>query len=330
MHEDSESLQLFLHRFVLPRYTRQMIKMGDNFVGLRLAAATLVMVGHIVILDHPVGGPISETGLLMLFSISGYLVAASWRSDPHLVRFLLRRFLRIWPAYATMILICAALAYPSRPSTALAFVKSLWFEYHAVGINGSIWMMPIEMGLYLLLALAATGKTWSLVALSAFAAWMTQFFGVGWADFGIFFVAGLLLQAYPRVKHKVLIFCTIGATALVAGLSELATVLMIPVATVWMGTRSWPALRSAGRLGDLSYGIFLWHAPLLHFVVVPIGFGLPFNILATAVSSSALALLSWHTIERPSLRVKPRPSSLVRQPLPDLLPDSRKAEGRTV
>jgi peptidoglycan/LPS O-acetylase OafA/YrhL len=282
-----------------------MSKPASNFVGLRLLAATLVLVGHAVTLEHSIGARISHPGLLMLFSISGYLVAGSWRSDPHIGRFLSRRFFRIWPAYAAMILICAGLAYPSRPHDAVAFLRNLWFEFYPVGINGSIWMMPIEMSLYLLLALAGTGTLLSLGVMCVFAAWMTGFFGVGWTDFGIFFVAGLLLQAYPEVRRRALIFVIPGVAAFLVGLDELGNVLVIPAAIVWVGVRSWPALRSADRLGDLSYGIFLWHAPVLHFIVEPMGLGILQNTLATIVLSAVLASASWHVIERRALRLKP-------------------------
>lgn len=36
-----------------------------------------------------------EIAAMMFFVMSGYLVAQSWRHDPHLVRFAMRRLLRL-------------------------------------------------------------------------------------------------------------------------------------------------------------------------------------------------------------------------------------------
>ncbi len=281
-------------------------KHAGNFVGLRLTAAALVMIGHVVGPVDPIGARISHPGLLMLFSISGFLVAGSWRSDPDFTRFLARRFFRIWPAYAAMVLVCAAVAFPSRADDALMFLRNLWFEFHPVGINGSIWMIPIEVSLYLLLALAGTGTLLSLGVLCAFAVWMTGFFGMGWVDFGIFFVAGLLLQAYPQTRRHAPILVVVGAAAFLLGLEELGNVLLIPAATVWIGTRSWTVFRSAARIDDLSYGIFLWHGPVIHFIIQPTGWPLVPSTLATIAFSVLLALASWHLIERRALSLKPK------------------------
>ena len=88
----------------------------NNFGGLRLFSALLIMLNHGMALSgrplllihgaYDIGSP----GLFMLFAISGYLVTESWFSDPHLPRFLLRRILRLWPAYAVAVLACSALA----------------------------------------------------------------------------------------------------------------------------------------------------------------------------------------------------------------------------
>jgi peptidoglycan/LPS O-acetylase OafA/YrhL len=66
-------------------------------------------------------------------------------------------------------------------------------------------------------------------------------------------------------------------------------------------------------LGLVSYGIFLWHAPLLVNAwqngagdVLP--FSLPFvsSLLVTAASATACAALSYYLVERPILRFKDR------------------------
>lgn len=287
-----------------------MARPADNFNGMRLLAACMVMVGHVAVIFDPWGPMLSQPGLLMLFSISGYLVASSWGADPDFWRFLARRFLRIWPAYAAMVLICGGLAATSRPDVAAVFVRSLWFEYHPVGINGSIWMMSIEMSLYLALALAGAGTWLALLALAALAWWIAAYFGVPWFDFGVFFVAGVLLRAHPEhIRHGPCLI-VLGSLLWSIGLEELAYLVAIPVATVWAGHRSWAILRSAAHFGDLSYGLFLWHAPVLHFVAAPLQLGLWPTAAVTTGISVGLALASWHLIEKKALRLKPWQGSL--------------------
>jgi peptidoglycan/LPS O-acetylase OafA/YrhL len=53
---------------------------------------------------------------------------------------------------------------------------------------------------------------------------------------------------------------------------------------------------------DVSYGVYIWHMPIINLLLV-LGIGsAPIAIMLVA----AMALLSWHLIERPALRLKSR------------------------
>lgn len=90
----------------------------NNFDFVRLMAASFVLFSHMYALtgkaepelatDHSLG----NIGLLIFFSISGYLVTLSWLSDPNPWRFLARRGLRIWPALAVIVMISAFVIAP--------------------------------------------------------------------------------------------------------------------------------------------------------------------------------------------------------------------------
>lgn len=60
------------------------------------------------------------------------------------------------------------------------------------------------------------------------------------------------------------------------------------------------------KLPDYSYGIYIWHYPLMQAVLFLIpGLG-PFGLMALSVPLFLLfAGLSWHLIEKPALRLKP-------------------------
>jgi len=153
----------------------------DNFDCLRLIGALLVLYSHqYALAGRPepmllLGETLGELGVLIFFSISGYLVQLSWDRDPHPGRFLLRRFLRIWPGLAVAVLVCFAIVGPAfAPVYAGVYfadphyrgvLRNLWFvtgdpavfAHHAYpGVNGSIWTIPKEVACYVALAVAGS------------------------------------------------------------------------------------------------------------------------------------------------------------------------------
>lgn len=175
----------------------------NNFDGLRLIAALMVMVSHQYVLLHrlepsPLKDSIGLLAVLMFFVMSGYLVCESWYRDPHLTRFLARRLLRLWPALAVATLAIAAAAallttLPMRDyigqQTRHFILANLrlrpTFELPGVftttppnaslsAVNGSWWSILLEAQCYLYLAmlgLLGLRRRWlSLLALSLAAA----------------------------------------------------------------------------------------------------------------------------------------------------------------
>ena len=308
----------------------------NNFDGLRLIAAFLVVYGH-------QGNDATGTfglRLVVFFVISGFLVTGSWNSDPHAGRFLMRRFLRIWPAYAAMVVLCAGLSYvfpaPDMPEisrlASMFYLSNLWFAGFDWGffpfsnpfMNQSVWMMRYEVDIYLAFALiAALSFYWrrllplvaGAVLLASFAAIETRGGGSGgllqsWSlYFAGFFSFGVLLRQFPalRNRHAVLAFVLSGALLLLFGMRTPGLLLLIPPAAVWIGQQSWPVLRRAARFGDLSLGVFLWAWPVHQVTGLWIAPHTPAlaQLLIVTAQVLVLAWASWHFIEAPALRRKP-------------------------
>lgn len=158
---------------------------SDNFVFLRTCAALLVLVSH----QHALTGRAEPSfigiqswgglGVMMFFSISGFLVTQSWQADPHPGRFAARRLLRIWPGFAVVVLLAALVLGPwlsPLPWTTylqhpllLDYMNNLVFRLRDVlplhfdgsalpqAVNGSLWTIPLELKCYAALVLAAFG-----------------------------------------------------------------------------------------------------------------------------------------------------------------------------
>lgn len=177
---------------------------ANNFDFVRIVAATLVLYSHQYALSgqmepsffglHSFGG----FAVLIFFAISGYLVTQSWYSDPNILRFALRRLLRIWPALAVVVTLTALVLGPvvsSLPAADYYAHGGTWqyflnlrfiavyilpgvFEKnpYPLGVNGSIWTIPIEVLCYLVLAVCGLAgllkkKTIWLAAIVIYLAW---------------------------------------------------------------------------------------------------------------------------------------------------------------
>lgn len=149
----------------------------NNFDAIRIIAAAAVIFGH----AHPLtgtpdlvffGNAIQSFAVKIFFVVSGYLVAISWASDPHHLRYLAKRALRIFPGLllcllATVLVLGLAVttlsvpAYLSNAYTWLyvAYNMALYPAYGLPGVfadnvypaavNGSLWSLPVEFLMYL-------------------------------------------------------------------------------------------------------------------------------------------------------------------------------------
>ena len=165
----------------IQRFSRARDGHQNNFDGLRLIAALMVMLSHQLVFLHrvdpsPMKDSLGMLAVLMFFVMSGYLVCESWCRDPHLTRFLMRRLLRLWPALAiaTLFIATAAAALTTlslhdylghetrhfilsnlrfRPTFVLPGVFTTTPPNASLSaVNGSWWSILLEAHCYLYLA----------------------------------------------------------------------------------------------------------------------------------------------------------------------------------
>lgn len=316
----------------------------NHFHALRLFAAWLVIWSH----AYPITGRADEpfarltmaksAGALavdMFFLVSGFLVAASVQRHPWR-HFLLARALRIYPALLVCVLLTVFVLGPvlttdpgywtdARTWEYLWGNATLWrAEFWLPGVfeglprdavNGSLWTLPIEVRLYVLLLVAAVlGMlhrwrylfAWALAiagagAFAVLAAPLPEHLAyLSWAC--AFFITGTLLWVWrDRVRLSWWVFAALLAVAAaLRGTTAFAVAYFVAVAygTFCIAFRArLPAIRRT----DLSYGVYLYGWPMQQLALLAGATTVVANTALATAMALGCAALSWFLVERPAL-----------------------------
>jgi len=333
----------------------------NNFDFLRLLFAAFVIISH----SYPIAGStesewlfeitngqtsFSIIGVKGFFSISGYLIFQSLERSKGLLDYYWKRILRLFPALFVVLLITVLLApivYTS--NTPYLFNKTVWtyipnnmwmytMQFGIAGvfennpfpsaINGSLWTIPYEFTLYLILSLFiflrkfVELKKIILLSLFIFLVIANIFFfeqlghyysfvaSGDLIDLGVFFIAGCVLASMniETLSHKNLIL-TVSMILIIISLVTKQFVytkyFLLPLCTIVGGILSTPFINKIGSaIGDLSYGIYIYSFPvqqtlMYYFKLSPLELMLPTFFIA-----STFAYFSWHFVEKRALRLK--------------------------
>lgn len=326
-----------------------MITRRNSFDALRLVAALVVVCSHAVplalgpqrddLLWRSTGGQVTfgKLAVLIFFAMSGYLVTQSWERlrDPR--AWLWARIVRVWPAYALVIVLLALVLGPIVSSLSpagyfsntdlAAFLGNirlfdLWHSLPGVfdanptrEANASIWTMPAEVACYLLLAAFAWSGALNRRLALVLAGLMLVAQGaygdeLKWSAFITFAPAFWVGVALYLHREAVRWTRPLAALAVVAAALSLGDAWFWPVASVAIPYAALTLARSAalsrfsGR-ADLSYGTYLLHWPVMQTLVLLLPGIAPAPLLALALPITlALAWASWTFVERPALRLK--------------------------
>lgn len=184
----------------------------------------------------------------------------------------------------------------------------LWLFFSPLG---RAWWFCLGMGL-------AAVSVWlqQRRSLAGAVRWVTDYSGVFWGSAILLYVLAASfafeeapLLAFPfgvgRVQYL--------AAYLLAGV--IAALFLLP-AVFWDGRGGLPGRLLAnpvlGWLGRISYGIFLWHYPILHGLMESgarawwPGMAFPVLLIATLAITLVCATLSYYLLERPLMRLKSR------------------------
>jgi peptidoglycan/LPS O-acetylase OafA/YrhL len=303
--------------------------------------------------------PLGALAVAGFFLISGYLIVKSYSNSRSVKDYFLKRLLRIWPGYAVAFLISLFIVAPlggaklAGTDVAKNIFRFLTFqEPYAEGafrglaqehINGSMWTISYELRCYMLvILLGACGflrdrrKFLALTICSGFAVSLPQslalpypgVFGTLGADVlyvGVFCAGGLFYLYRDRIKlrlrYAVLALPLFFALQFHEATAQIA--IMTAGAYILFCVATWKGDNTMSRLTektDLSYGIYLYAYPVQQLILWHdrnismyelLGLTLPIAWLLGAVS--------WYVVEKPALRLKPRPAQRKSAPAGGLL-----------
>jgi peptidoglycan/LPS O-acetylase OafA/YrhL len=277
------------------------------------------------------------------FVLSGFLIVMSYEHSKNADDYFGKRIRRIYPAYAAVVLACAFGGYflsdaPNYFNDAwLRYVASnlVFLNFHAPTlpgvftqnplkeVNGALWTIKIEVMFYALVPVLVwllRGPRRLPMIAAIFIGACVYRWAFAYSKWGIqlpgqmmYFISGVAFYYYFDwlKSHQ----AAVAAASLFIVIASLFFVSSLPVAIILTALS---AVAIAGLVillafgtywgdvekhGDFSYGIYIWHFPVIQTLIVLGAFANPYVGMLTAVSVTVLlAFASWRLVEKPALR----------------------------
>lgn len=332
---------------------------NNNFGFVRLLSAFMVIVGHMYVLageNAPmiIYVPIHALGVASFFSIGGYLITKSWIRQPVFKQYLVKRVCRIFPALIVCVLLTVFVVGPLTTSLTLKeyFSSSLTWKYmlncvfyinHLLpgvfenniasrAVNGSLWCLPVEFLMYLVIPLyigigtklSTKLQKWyygmfTLFIIMVRTIWDTWFYGAGgiitetkyiidsFSSFlriiPFFFVGSFLASC--RLERYLNTQIAVAAIVIASCLSYLSApycyvgqYILIPYIVLSLALAEKPVFAMVNRR-DISYGMFLsGHVIQQILIQIFVRKGYTINIGLLIVISVIMAVVIGFLIEK--------------------------------
>lgn len=207
-------------------------------------------------------------------------------------------------------------------------------NYHA--INGSLWTLRYEFSLYIALLLLFYLKNYISIVKLILLAFFVFFFvlfnfylaaflgtsilgmeGYHILNFSTFFIAGSFFSSigFDKIKNKPSFFLIVTIIILLLVLiislyfnfySNIKHV-VFTLLVLLMGFIRIPVLEDFNKIGDMSYGIYIYSFPIQQILMSIFKFSLLELIISSVILSILLGYFSWHLVEKRSLFYKDKP-----------------------
>jgi peptidoglycan/LPS O-acetylase OafA/YrhL len=327
----------------------------NNFDALRLIAALSVILSHAFFnaqgtekndpLNWLTGNQsmLGLAGVFVFFAVSGFLVTQSFEQTDSPLRYLVKRCLRIFPAYLVCLVLTAFVLGPIVTTLPLGdylqhaepwrylFYNSFFdirvhelpgvvFVNNQTGleVNGSLWSLGCEFDMYLMVLVLGVFRLLKLpVCLALLALGMAcihfdqlSFLG-GWGWTLSFFAAGMVLYKLRDTRIFDWRIAVLALAGLALSIPLRQFILFFPVfgcyLALYLALNPKLPIIPATKFGDLSYGLYIFGWPSEELVIWLMHGQATWwqEFLLSTLLAGSLAFLSWHLVEKRALRLKP-------------------------
>ena len=280
-----------------------------------------------------------EVAVFSFFVVSGFLIARSYERSSSLKSYAKKRFNRIVPAYLLVVFLCAILLslvstlsfseyFSNTQVYKYLFWNSIFLNFKAPwlpgvfgnqAVNGALWTLKIEMCFYMAVPLMFLlfGKNnkyrnVSLIILYFLSLIYLNYFEMtGKASISrqlpgslCYFIGGMLLYFNfdKFIQHKNILFIIAIITVwldLVLNIKLLSPI-MISIIVLYIAY-SFKFLNNFGKYGDFTYGIYIFHFPIIR-VFATLGLFANYNPFLMGfvcmIVVIGVGIASWHLYEK--------------------------------
>ena len=286
------------------------------------------------------------------FIVSGYLIVKSYLRNSNITTYIKSRFFRIYPLMFVVISFCFIIGYLNYPSSfydymndgALKYLISnysfanflapslpgMFTENEITAVNGSLWTLKVEVMFYISVPIiyGFFNRYINNHALTILIA--------------VISIASHYLIGYLVEKHgfssslhnqipSMMLFFMVGAMFNFANLEFLKghhLIFLIPLlflfkdiyilsallvgAFVYIIAFSIKPVKVSNKIGDVSYGIYIWHFPIIQIYVM-YGFfeNIYIGFVLSTITVALMATCSWHFIESKLIHKPFNPKKLI-------------------
>lgn len=272
------------------------------------------------------------------FVISGYLIVKSYLKRKELTHYIKSRFLRIYPLYVIVILSAFIFGYFNYSGNLSSYLSDGAFKYLVFNllfanflqptlpelfdtnyqsfVNASLWTIKIEVMFYICVpiiygVLSKKIDNKKITVIIAFLS-VVCFYFVNYliSNHGfpesinrqlpsmlIFFMLGAYWNfSEPKFLDKRYLLLLVPS---VIFLQNLFVIYAISVSfIVYILVFKLKPITVSSRIGDISYGIYIWHFPILQTLIMYGVFeSLALGFITSTVLVFLFAMLSWHLLE---------------------------------
>jgi peptidoglycan/LPS O-acetylase OafA/YrhL len=290
---------------------------------------------------------LSSRAVPAFFIVSGFLIFMSFDKNSNVRAYTKARLLRLYPAFFILIILCLFIGFlnaDGRPDFwdgALKYVVSnllflnflqptlpyLFTENEINVVNGALWTLKIEVMFYILVpflfyAFKKYNQKLTLSILFFSSIIYIYLLQIIESNLGIdlpkalsnqlpsfmhYFAFGIAMYLYYQAFMKYIYQLLLASLILILLGVEYAEPIFIGmlILLLFISTKTIISFR---KFGDISYGVYIFHFPIIQIVASHIGFERnPLGMsLLVLLMTFTLSFASWHLLENKMIRLKGR------------------------